>query len=142
MYVSDFCRTLAATKKENAEIYVWKGGLPILSAPDSITFVKPEMSAQVQDIEDKGSQDFAIRYLFLTKDYMGKPQWQSALPNLTADQCSSKHIGKMVLYNHYTVMRASTRPNPVHLLRPTVSNTSCNPPIATVPSKKQRRYCI
>ena len=94
MYVSDFCRTLAATKKENAEIYVWKGGLPILSAPDSITFVKPEMSAQVQDIEDKGSQDFAIRYLFLTKDYMGKPQWQSALLNLTADQCSSKHIAK------------------------------------------------
>ena len=89
----------------NAEIYVWKGGLPILSDPDSITFVKPEMSAQVQDIEDKGSQGFAIRYLFLTKDYMGKPQWQSALLNLTADQYASKHIGKMVLYNHYTIMR-------------------------------------
>ena len=93
-----------------AQTYVWKDGLPVVEDPDSITFVQPDMGAQIQDIvEEYGSQK--ITYLYLTKDYEGKPLWQSAVLYLSSKQVESKYVGKMALYNHYTIMSSDEAPS-------------------------------
>ncbi len=94
----------------NAQTYVWKDGMPVVEDPDSITFVQPDMGAQVVDIkEEYGSQ--TITYLYLTKDYEGKPLWQSAVLYLSNKQVESKYVGKMALYNHYTIMSSDEAPS-------------------------------
>ena len=93
-----------------AQTYVWKDGMPVVEDPDSITFVKPDMGAQVVNVkEDYGSQ--TITYLYLTKDYEGKPLWQSAVLYLSNKQVESKYVGKMALYNHYTIMSSDEAPS-------------------------------
>lgn len=92
-----------------SQTYVWKNGLPMVEDPDSITFVKPDMGAQIQSIDEEyGSQK--INYLYLTKDYEGKPLWQSAILYLSNKQVASKYVGKMALYNHYTIMSSAEAP--------------------------------
>lgn len=94
----------------NAQTYVWKDGLPVVADPDSITFVQPDMGAQIVSIDEQyGSQ--MITYLYLTKDYEGKPLWQSAVLYLSSKQVTSKHVGKMALYNHYTIMSSDEAPS-------------------------------
>ena len=101
---------VALLSMSNAQTYVWKGGLPVVEDPDSITFVQPDMGAQIQDIvEEYGSQK--ITYLYLTKDYEGKPLWQSAVLYLSSKQVESKYVGKMALYNHYTIMSSDEAPS-------------------------------
>jgi len=93
----------------SAQTYVWKNGLPVLTDPDSITFSPTDMGARIQHIEESsGAQK--ITFLYRTKDYESHPIWMSALLSLTKAQISSKHIGKMALYNHYTIMRADECP--------------------------------
>ncbi len=94
----------------NAQTYVWKDGLPVVADPDSITFVAPDMGAQILNIDEEyGSQK--ITYLYLTKDYEGKPLWQSAVLYLSNKQVESKYVGKMALYNHYTIMSSDEAPS-------------------------------
>lgn len=84
--------------------------MPVVEDPDSITFVQPNTGAQIQNIkEEYGSQ--TITYLYLTKDYEGKPLWQSAVLYLSNKQVTSKHVGKMALYNHYTIMSSDEAPS-------------------------------
>ena len=93
----------------SAQTYVWKAGKPLVVNPDSITFVEPDMGLQVLDsAQTKDSYD--VKFLYLTQDYMGRPQWQSALLQLSADNVQRKHIGVMALYNHYTIMSAAECP--------------------------------
>lgn len=93
----------------NAQTYVWKGGMPVVEDPDSITFVQPNMGARIQDVKDEyGSKK--ITYLYLTKDYENKPLWQSAVLYLSSAQVTSKHVGRMALYNHYTIMKGEEAP--------------------------------
>ena len=92
-----------------AQTYVWKNGHPLVTDPDSITFVKPDMGLQVYNTEDVGGAT-AYQYLYLTKDYTGAPVWMSAELMLTEEQISSKHISWMALYNHYTISRSDECP--------------------------------
>lgn len=105
---SSICLLLTAAFL-SAQTYVWKGGRPVLSDPDSITFVKPDMGAAIREITEY-SGTLTIRYLFLTKDYQGNPQWQSALLYLDSKQVASKHVSAMAMYNHYTIMSANDAP--------------------------------
>lgn len=93
----------------SAQTYVWKDGLPMLTDPDSITFVKPEMGAKVWNIKEATNSQ-SIYYRYLTKDYQGKPIWLSAMLFLDKKQMTSKHIQTMAMYNHYTIMRADEAP--------------------------------
>lgn len=98
-----FCLSLSA------QTYVWKAGKPLVVNPDSITFVEPDMGLQVMEAtQTKDSYD--VKFLYLTQDYMGRPQWQSALLQLSANNMQRKHIGVMALYNHYTIMSATECP--------------------------------
>ena len=90
------------------QTYVWKNGHPLVTDPDSITFVKPDLSARVDTIKDATFPTYDLRYL--TKDYAGRPIWQSARLMLTSKQEETKHIGKMALYNHYTIARLDECP--------------------------------
>jgi len=93
----------------NAQTYVWKDGHALVENPDSITFVKPQMGAQVYDSVDNGEH---IDYLFtyLTTDHAGKPCVMSAVLYLKAAQKASKHIGKMAMYSRYTIMSSGEAP--------------------------------
>ena len=90
------------------QTYVWKNGYPLVTDPDSITFVKPDLSARVDTIKGATFPTYDLRYL--TKDYAGRPIWQSARLMLTTNQEETKHIGKMALYNHYTIARLDECP--------------------------------
>ena len=92
----------------SAQTYVWKNGYPLVTDPDSITFVKPDLSARVDTIKGATFPTYDLRYL--TKDYAGRPIWQSARLMLTTNQEETKHIGKMALYNHYTIARLDECP--------------------------------
>ena len=92
-----------------AQTYVWKAGKPLVVNPDSITFVEPDMGLQVVD-ETQTSDGYNVKFLYLTQDYLGRPQWQSALLQLSENNVQSKHIGVMALYNHYTIMSAAECP--------------------------------
>lgn len=91
-----------------AQTYVWKGGYPMVTDPDSITFVRPDMGPRVDTIKGASFPTYDLRYL--TKDYAGRPIWQSARLILTSEQEQTKHIGKMALYNHYTIARLDECP--------------------------------
>lgn len=93
----------------SAQTYVWKAGKPLVVNPDSITFVEPDMGLQVVDTAQT-KDSYNVKFIYLTQDYMGRPQWHSALLQLTANQIQSKHIGVMALYNHYTIMGADECP--------------------------------
>ena len=93
----------------SAQTYVWKAGKPLVVNPDSITFVEPDMGLQVVEASET-SDSYDVKFLYLTQDYMGLPQWQSALLQLSMNQVQSKHIGVMALYNHYTIMSAAECP--------------------------------
>ena len=79
-----------------------------MTDPDSITFVEPDLSARVDTIKGATFPTYDLRYL--TKDYAGRPIWQSARLMLTTNQEETKHIGKMALYNHYTIARLDECP--------------------------------
>ena len=90
------------------QTYVWKNGYPLVTDPDSITFVEPDLSARVDTIKGAVFPSYDLRYL--TRDYAGRPIWQSARLMLTSQQEQTKHIGKMALYNHYTIARLDESP--------------------------------
>ena len=92
-----------------AQTYVWKNGHALVENPDSITFVKPQTGLQVYD---SVSNETHFDYLFTypTTDHAGKPCVMSAVLYLTPEQRASKHIGKMAMYNHYTIMSSNEAP--------------------------------
>ena len=93
----------------SAQTYVWKDGHALVENPDSITFVKPQMGAQVYDSVDNG-EHFDYLFTYPTTDHAGKPCVQSAVLYLKAAQRTSKHIGKMAMYSHYTIMSSGEAP--------------------------------
>lgn len=92
----------------SAQTYVWKGGHPLVTDPDSITFVEPDLGAQVEAVKGATFPSYDFRYL--TQDHAGRPVWQSARIVLTEAQANSKTITKMALYNHYTIGRSDECP--------------------------------
>ena len=92
-----------------SQTYVWKNGHPLVTDPDSITFVKPDLGLKVYNTVDVSGAT-AYQYLYLTKDYTGAPVWMSAELMLSEEQISSKHISWMALYNHYTISRSDECP--------------------------------
>jgi len=94
----------------SAQTYVWKNGHALMEDPDSITFVKPDRGLQIYDSVDNSSH---IDYMFTyaTNDYAGKPCVMSAVLYLMPEQITSKHIGKMAMYNHYTIMSSGDAPS-------------------------------
>jgi hypothetical protein len=89
-----------------AQTYVWKNGHPLVTDPDSITFVQPDMGAQVASSVTAAEEAYTeIHFLYPTKDYTGKPIWMSGQLLLSDEQVKSKHISKMAMYNHYTISR-------------------------------------
>lgn len=88
-----------------AQTYVWKDGNPLVTDPDSITFVQPDTGLQVTS-----TTSVQINFKYKTKDYAGKPVWMSASLLLTPNQKASKHVGMMAMYNHYTIMRSDECP--------------------------------
>ena len=92
-----------------AQTYVWKNGHALVENPDSITFVKPQTGLQVYD---SVSNETHFDYLFTypTTDHAGKPCVMSAVLYLRPEQRASKHIGKMAMYNHYTIMSSNEAP--------------------------------
>ena len=94
----------------SAQTYVWKNGHALVEDPDSITFVKPDRGLQVYDSVDNSSH-FDYLFTYPTVDHAGKPCAMSAVLSLTPAQRSSKHIGKMAMYNHYTILRSSEAPS-------------------------------
>lgn len=100
----------------SAQTYVWKNGYPLVEDPDSITFVEPDMRAQVVKMEKRTRSlpPFSCNsYIFHypTKDYSGKPIWMSAELALTDEQVETKHIGRMAMFNHYTISRSDECPS-------------------------------
>jgi len=100
---------LCAAMSVSAQTYVWKAGKPLVVNPDSITFVEPDMGLQVVDTAQT-KDGYNVKFLYLTQDYMGRPQWQSGLLQLSTNNVQRKHIGVMALYNHYTIMSAAECP--------------------------------
>ncbi len=97
------CIFHAALSLVSAQAYVWKNGRPLVENPDSITFVTPDMSAQVTRItKDEHKNYTEIDFVYPTTDYQDKPVWMSAQLLVTDEQMTTKHISKMALYNHYT----------------------------------------
>ena len=94
----------------SAQTYVWKNGHALIEDPDSITFVKPEMSLLVVDSVDNGSH-FDYMFTYPTVDHAGKPCVMSAVLSLPPTKKASKQIGKMALYSHYTIMRSNEAPS-------------------------------
>jgi len=93
----------------NGQTCVWKNGHPLVTDPDSITFVKPDMGAQVVSSET-GQVATKIQFLYPTTDYQGKPIWMSAQLLIPNTQMTDKHIRKMAMYNHYTIARSDECP--------------------------------
>ena len=93
----------------SAQTYVWKNGHPLVTDPDSITFMKPETGAQVFGMRYAMVHQ-EIKFLYQTTDYQGKPIWLSAVMLIPNDQVESKHIPKMAMYNHYTISRSDECP--------------------------------
>ena len=94
----------------SAQTYVWKNGHPLVENPDSITFVKPDMGAQVYDTKIITDAITELKFKYLTRDYTGAPVWMSAQLLLAKEQMESKHIQFMALYNHYTISSSSDCP--------------------------------
>lgn len=94
----------------SAQTYVWKNGHVLIEDPDSITFVKPDMGLQVYDSVDN-STHFDYVFTYPTTDHAGKPCVMSAVLYLSPAQKTSKHIGKMALYSHYTILRSDEAPS-------------------------------
>ena len=94
----------------SAQTYVWKNGHAVVENPDSITFVKPDMSMQVFDSIDDASH-FDYRFTYLTTDHTGKPCVMSAVLYLPPKMKTSKRVGKMAMYSHYTIMRSDEAPS-------------------------------
>ena len=92
-----------------AQTYVWKNGHPLVEDPDSITFVKPDMGLQVLQSEP-GSTMTKMKFLYLTKDYEGKPIWMSAQMLIPNNHVETKHISRMAMCNHYTITRSDECP--------------------------------
>lgn len=93
----------------HSQTVVWKNGHQLVTDPDSITFVQPDMGAQVTRTIT-GTTYTEIHFRYLTRDYQGNPVWMSAQLLLNKDQLTSKHIGKMAMYNHYTIFRSDKCP--------------------------------
>ena len=94
----------------SAQTYVWKNGHALIEDPDSITFVKPDMGAQVYDSVDN-STHFDYFFTYPTVDHAGKPCVMSGVLYLAPKQKASKHLGKMALYSHYTILRSDQAPS-------------------------------
>ena len=94
----------------SAQTYVWKNGHPLIEDPDSITFVKPDMGLQVYDSADNGTH-FDYMFTYSTTDHAGKPCVMSAVLSLPSAKKASKQIGKMALYNHYTILQSDEAPS-------------------------------
>ena len=101
--------SVAVFHPAQAQTVVWKNGHPLVTDPDSITFVQPDMGAQVIDSTTESTHT-EIHFLYPTTDYQGKPVWMSAQLLLSETQVASKHIGKMAMYNHYTIFRSDLCP--------------------------------
>ncbi len=101
---------LFAAMSASAQTYVWKNGHALIEDPDSITFVKPDRGLQVFDSVDNGSH-FDYMYTYPTVDHAGKPCVMSAVLYLSPAQKSSKYIGKMAMYSHYTILRSDEAPS-------------------------------
>ena len=93
-----------------AQTYVWKNGHALIEDPDSITFVQPETGMQVVDSADNGSH-FDYIFTYPTIDHTGKPCVMSAVLSLPSAKKTSKQIGKMALYNHYTILQSDEAPS-------------------------------
>ena len=101
---------LCAAMSASAQTYVWKNGHALIEDPDSITFVKPDMGLQVFDSLDGGTH-FDYMFTYPTTDHAGKPCVMSAVLYLNPAQKTSKQIGKMALFNHYTILRSNQAPS-------------------------------
>ena len=94
----------------SAQTYVWKNGHALIEDPDSITFVKPDKGLLVVDSVDNGSH-FDYIFTYPTLDHAGKPCVMSAVLSLPSAKKAGKHIGKMALYCHYTILRSNEAPS-------------------------------
>lgn len=94
----------------HAQTYVWKNGHALIEDPDSITFVKPDMGAQVYDSVSNETH-FDYFFTYPTVDHAGKPCVMSGVIYMAPKQKASKHIGKMAMYSHYTIMRSVDAPS-------------------------------
>ena len=94
----------------SARTYVWKNGHALIEDPDSITFVQPNRGLLVVDSVDNGSH-FDYMFTYPTVDYAGKPCVMSAMLSLPTAKKASKQIGKMALYNHYTILQSNEAPS-------------------------------
>ena len=101
---------LCAAMSASAQTYVWKNGHALIEDPDSITFVQPDRSLLVVDSVDNSSH-FDYMFTYSTVDYAGKPCVMSAVLSLPTAKKASKHINKMALYNHYTILRSDEAPS-------------------------------
>ena len=101
---------LCAAMSASAQTYVWKNGHALIEDPDSITFVQPDRSLLVVDSVDNSSH-FDYMFTYPTVDYAGKPCVMSAVLSLPTAKKASKHIDKMALYNHYTILRSDETPS-------------------------------
>ncbi len=101
---------LCAAMRAGAQTYVWKNGHALIEDPDSITFVKPDMGLQVYDSLDGGSH-FDYLFTYPTTDHAGKPCVMSAVLYLSPAQKTSKQIGKMAMFSHYTILRSDQAPS-------------------------------
>ena len=101
---------LCAAMSASAQTYVWKNGHALIEDPDSITFVQPDRSLLVVDSVDNSSH-FDYMFTYPTVDYAGKPCVMSAVLSLPTAKKASKHIDKMALYNHYTILRSDEAPS-------------------------------
>ena len=94
----------------SAQTYVWKNGHALIENPDSITFVKPDMGLQIYDSVDNSSH-FDYLFTYPTVDHAGKPCVMSAVLSIPSAKRASKHIGKMAMYSHYTILRSDEAPS-------------------------------
>lgn len=101
---------LCAAMSASAQTYVWKDGHALIEDPDSITFVKPDRVLQVYDSVDNSSH-FDYLFTYRTVDHAGKPCVMSAVLSLPSAKKASKQVGKMALYNHYTILRSNEAPS-------------------------------
>ena len=99
----------------SAQTYVWKNGHALIEDPDSITFVKPDRGLQIVDSVDNASH-FDYTFTYPTVDHAGKPCVMSAVLYLTPAQRTSKHISKMAMYSHYSIMRSNEAPSAGELI--------------------------
>ena len=101
---------LCAAMCASAQTYVWKNGHALIVDPDSITFVQPEMGLLIYDSVDNSSH-FDYLFTYPTLDHAGKPCVMSAVLSLPSAKKASKQLGKMALYNHYTILRSDEAPS-------------------------------